>query len=86
MENYNESWSPYLKALYWDKKGDWTTAHELIQDMETAGAAWVHAYLHRKEGDEWNAGYWYKRAGKEFFKGTLDEEWELMWQDFNGSM
>lgn len=82
MENYNEEWSPNLKALYWDKQGEWSKAHSFIEDSSTADAAWIHAYLHRKEGDEWNAGYWYKRAGKEMFKGSLDEEWELLWNVF----
>ena len=83
MEELQDSWSPYLKALYWDKKGNWTKAHEIIQDLETKEAAWIHAYLHRKEGDEWNAGYWYRRAHQEFFKGSLDQEWSLLWNHFN---
>lgn len=82
MENYKEEWSPYLKALYWDKQGEWTKAHSFVEDLSTADAAWIHAYLHRKEGDEWNAGYWYKRANKEMFKGSLDEEWDLLWNNF----
>lgn len=82
MSTYNDTWSPYLKALYWDKEGDWTKAHGLVEDLSTSEAAWVHAYLHRKEGDEWNAGYWYRRAGQPFFTGTLDEEWEKLWKEF----
>lgn len=82
MENYRETWSPYQKALYWDKKEDWERAHEIVQDMETSEAAWIHAYLHRKEGDEFNAGYWYRRAGKDFFNGTLEQEWESLWRHF----
>ena len=83
MEIYHEEWSPYQKALYWDKKEDWQKAHEIVQDLESSEAAWIHAYLHRKEGDEFNAGYWYRRAGKEFCKGTLDQEWESLWRHFN---
>lgn len=82
MESYSESWSPYLKALYWDEKGDWSKAHAFVDNMSTEDAAWVHAYLHRKEGDEWNAGYWYKRAGKDMFRGSLDQEWKLLWDHF----
>lgn len=64
-----------LKALWHDAKGDWEKAHETAQVEEFGDCAWVHAYLHRKEGDEWNAGYWYRRAGKPVFRGTLEEEW-----------
>jgi len=68
--------SPLLKALWWEAKGDWEKAHTIAQDIGSSEAAWVHAYLHRKEGDEWNAGYWYSRAGKAKFKGSFEEEWE----------
>lgn len=67
---------PLLHALWHDAHGDWSRAHELAQDIESRDGSWVHAYLHRKEGDEWNAGYWYRRAGKPVFKGPLNEEWE----------
>lgn len=68
--------SPCLTALWHDKKGDWNQAHEIVQEIDTSTAAWVHAYLHRKEGDEWNAGYWYRQAGKSFpFEQPLDDEW-----------
>ena len=83
MEEPQASWSPYQNALYWDKKGNWTKAHEIIQDLETKEAAWIHAYLHRKEGDEWNAGYWYRRAGQDFYKGSLEQEWIILWNHFN---
>lgn len=64
-----------LAALWWDAKGDWTKAHESAQQDEGAAGAWVHAYLHRKEGDVSNAGYWYGRAGKPQARVSLDEEW-----------
>jgi hypothetical protein len=64
-----------LAALWWDKKGDWTRAHESAQQDEGPAGAWVHAYLHRKEGDESNAAYWYQRAGKTAGRGSLDKEW-----------
>ena len=56
--------SPLLQALWWDAKGNWRRAHAIAQEIETPDAAWVHAYLHRKEGDDWNAGYWYRRSGR----------------------
>lgn len=62
-------------ALWHDAQGDWRQAHAVVQDLETREAAWVHAYLHRKEGDDSNARYWYTRASQPFFRGTLDEEW-----------
>ncbi len=67
---------PYLQALWHDARGDWDRAHRLAQDVESADGAWVHAYLHRKEGDLSNARYWYHRSGKPEFRGTLDREWE----------
>lgn len=63
-----------LQALWWDAAGDWTKAHDLCQSEPGRAAAWVHGYLHRKEGDLSNAGYWYGRAGKARHEGTLDEE------------
>jgi hypothetical protein len=64
-----------LAALWWDAKGDWTKAHESAQQDEGPAGAWVHAYLHRKEGDLSNAGYWYGRAGKSQARMSLDQEW-----------
>ena len=67
--------SDYLKALWFDAKGDWEKSHNIIQDIDDKKAAWIHAYLHRKEGDIWNADYWYGRAGKKRPGVTLEEEW-----------
>ncbi|MBP1650573.1 MAG: hypothetical protein H6Q26_730 [Bacteroidetes bacterium] len=67
--------SPYLKALWWDGKGNWQQAHDIIEHMDNDTAAWVHAYLHRKEGDRGNARYWYNRAGRSMPESTLDMEW-----------
>ena len=69
-----------LEALWWDFKGDWTKAHECAQQSEAPEHAWVHAYLHRKEGDLDNARYWYGRAGRKEFKGSLEEERKEMVQ------
>jgi hypothetical protein len=65
-----------LAALWWAAKGGWDRAHKIVQDEETADAAWVHAYLHRVEGDLGNAGYWYRRAGRAVAEGSLEAEWE----------
>jgi hypothetical protein len=64
------------EALWYDGKGDWERAHDLVNDLNDKQSAHVHAYLHRKEGDLWNADYWYRRAGKQRPAGTLAEEWE----------
>ena len=64
------------RALWHDATGDWDGAHRVAQDVETAEGAWVHAYLHRKEGDPTNAAYWYRRAGQPIPTGALEEEWE----------
>lgn len=66
------------QALWWDAKGEWQKAHECAQEQEDATGAWVHAYLHRKEGDAANAGYWYRRAGKPAAAVSLGEEWETI--------
>ena len=65
-----------LVALWHEAKGDWDTAHEIVQDIARREASWVHAYLHRKEGDRSNASYWYSRAGKPMFEDSFEEEWE----------
>jgi hypothetical protein len=65
-----------LAALWWAAKGNWDKAHKIAQDVETVDAAWVHAYLHRVEGDLGNAGYWYRQAGKPVAKDSLEAEWE----------
>jgi hypothetical protein len=66
---------PALVALWHDARGDWERAHGVAQDVEGASGAWVHAYLHRKEGDLGNAGYWYRRAGRPTAAGDLAREW-----------
>jgi hypothetical protein len=65
-----------LAGLWWDAKGDWTRAHESAQQNEDPAGSWVHAYLHRKEGDASNARYWYDRAGKRPSNLSLEAEWE----------
>lgn len=70
--------SVYLRAMWFDAKGDWDQAHALADSLHDATAAWVHAYLHRKEGDTGNADYWYRRAGKTRPTVSLKEEWEMI--------
>jgi hypothetical protein len=64
-----------LEALWWDAKGDWSRAHELVDELETPDGMAVHAYLHRKEGEAWNADYWYRRAGRGYYREELADEW-----------
>ena len=70
--------SPLLRALWHDSQGHWVASHETAQDIDTAEGAWVHAYLHRKEGDLANAAYWYRRAGKPPATGSLQAEWHTI--------
>ncbi len=67
--------SEALQGLWHMGQGDWDKAHKAVQDSDSKEAAWVHAHLHRVEGDESNAGYWYARAGKPHAKNSHDEEW-----------
>ena len=66
---------PLLEALWYDARGDWEQAHNIAQDVHSADGSWIHAYLHRKEGDLGNAAYWYRRAGRPVAEGALQEEW-----------
>ena len=67
-----------LAALWWAKKGDWDKAHRIVMEEAGQDAAWVHAYLHRIEGDFGNAGYWYRQARKPVANGDLEAEWTAM--------
>ena len=67
--------STHLQSLWWAKKGNWEKAHDLIQDGTDGGSCWIHAWLHRAEGDQGNASYWYLKAGKKKPVMPLDEEW-----------
>ncbi len=68
--------SVLLQALWQDGRGNWEAAHNLVQDLSGKQAAWIHAYLHRKEGDTGNADYWYRKAGKVRPQVSLGQEWE----------
>lgn len=80
-----EDISIYLLALWYDAKGDWNKAHQAIQDVATSHASWIHAYLHRKEGDKFNADYWYNKAGRKSPSASLHQEWEQLVEEFANS-
>jgi hypothetical protein len=73
-----------MTALWWDARGDWKLAHGLVDELETPEGMAVHAYLHRKEGETWNADYWYRLAGRKFQRETLEEEWEALVEGLAG--
>lgn len=73
-----------LLALWYEARGDWEKAHNIAQDVSTNDGSWVHAYLHRREGDVGNASYWYHRAGRRFPDYSLEEEWEIIVEDLLG--
>lgn len=70
---------PCLQALWYEAAGDWNRAHEIVQSMKDTRAARIHAYLHRREGDEWNSRYWHRQAGTSFTDDmSLEQEWEYL--------
>ena len=84
LEAPDPALSTILQSLWYDAKGDWKTAHDLVDQLSGTDAAWVHAYLHRKEGDSWNADYWYARAKKTRPGYSLEEEWGNLVEQFLG--
>ncbi|HEX5169044.1 MAG TPA: hypothetical protein VFW11_07705 [Cyclobacteriaceae bacterium] len=68
--------SDLLKAMWYDGKENWDMAHSIVQDINSNEASWIHAYLHRKEGDIGNASYWYHKAGRSLPNISLQQEWE----------
>ena len=74
----SEHWPEALQALWYDAKGDWNASHNIAQDIPSDLGCWIHAYLHRKEGDRYNADYWYGRAGKSYPNATLEEEFQIL--------
>ena len=77
--------SPPLAALWWAAKGNWDQAHKIVMNDSGKDAAWVHAYLHRVEGDLGNAGYWYRQAGQPVATDSLQAEWERIAATLLGS-
>lgn len=71
-----ESLSDMLRAMWYEGKGNWDKAHDIAQEDEGPLGSWIHAYLHRKEGDNWNANYWYRRAGRTMPDTSLEQEWK----------
>jgi len=71
-----EKISKELKALWWDAKGNWKKAHRIVQEMNNTTASWVHAYMHRREGDLSNASFWYTNAGRKMATSSLEDEWD----------
>jgi len=76
--------SVQLRSLWYDGKGDWHKAHAQVDQLTDRASAWVHAYLHRKEGDIWNADYWYNKAGRTRPGTSLEKEWEALVVEFLG--
>jgi hypothetical protein len=64
-----------VEALWWEAHGDWNRAHRMVDELTTPEGAWVHAYVHRCEGDLGNAAYWYRQAGRPANRLGLQEEW-----------
>jgi hypothetical protein len=73
--------TPALTGLWWAAKDEWDKAHAIVMDEGGKDCAWVHAYLHRVEGDLGNAGYWYRQAGKPAATGALQSEWTEIARD-----
>lgn len=73
-----------IKALELDANGDWDASHQIVQQYFTTEACWIHAYLHRKEGDLWNAEYWYTRANRNKPNQSIEKEWEVIYNHMNG--
>ncbi|RXK48826.1 hypothetical protein [Aquirufa rosea] len=81
-DNPPKNLSVQLKSLWYDAQGDWDKAHDQVDQLMDRESAWVHAYLHRKEGDMWNADYWYNRAKKTRPNVSLDNEWQNLAEYF----
>lgn len=83
-ENPPAGLTPELRALWYDGKGNWHESHEIAQEVNTPNHSLIHAYLHRKEGDNWNANYWYQRAGRKMPQVSLAQEWENITREMLG--
>jgi hypothetical protein len=84
QDNPPSQLSETLTSLWWDKKGDWDTAHTIAQDIPTQEGSAIHAYLHREEGVLWNADYWYSRSGRKRPGISLADEWKLLVEEMLG--
>ena len=79
LPSFDPQWSDYRKALYYDESGNWNKAHDIVDQINDRAASHIHAYLHRKEGDAWNANYWYNRANQAVCTDSLATEWSKLW-------
>lgn len=77
--------SPALSALWWAGKSDWDKAHKIVMDAQGKDCAWVHAFLHRVEGDLANAGYWYREARRKPATGDVAAEWPAIAEELLAS-
>ncbi|MFT4832127.1 MAG: hypothetical protein ACI815_001779 [Psychroserpens sp.] len=77
-------WPAGLKSMWWDVKGNWEASHNIAQEISSHDGSWIHAYLHRKEGDRFNAEYWYRAANKPYPKISLEEEQKVLVAHFLG--
>jgi hypothetical protein len=84
LSNPPKGISSLLESLWFDGKGDWEAAHNIAQDIHSDDGSLIHAYLHRKEGDQGNAAYWYHRAKRPVCKVSLEKEWEEIVTEFLG--
>jgi len=82
VDSPGKEWPLMLKALWYDAKGNWENAHQLIEGLTCEDSALVHAYLHRKEGDRWNAGFWYRKAGSTYPEYSLETEFHQLIHKF----
>jgi len=73
-----EKLDPHLEAMYEDAIGNWDGAHDIAQNISNKLGSLIHAYLHRKEGDNWNANYWYNQAGRKMPNISLEQEWNAI--------
>ena len=73
-----EEWPKGLQALWYDAKGNWNASHDIAQDLPSESGYWIHAYLHRKEGDQFNANYWYRMANRPYPNLSLEQEFKLL--------
>jgi hypothetical protein len=81
QKNKPQNLHPSLEALWLTAAGNWDEAHLIVQSREDNDSEWIHAHLHREEGDKWNATYWYTRCGREFPSLSLKDEWEEITKD-----
>ncbi|HQR43197.1 MAG TPA: hypothetical protein PLX97_10950 [Gemmatales bacterium] len=86
LKTLPSSSSLVVQALWHDARGDWEAAHQCAQEDHSSLGSWMHAYLHRKEGDMGNARYWYSQAGRKVFAGTLEEEWQALAEEVTSSL